>query len=89
MNDIEALQKKSEELQARFKAIETKLIVSETQRDVIVKELKEDFGIEPHEIDDKIKEIEQFINEDSTKIKDFQDKLDVKLITYEGILNNA
>ena len=87
--DIKTLQDKSKDLETRYKAIQTKLIVSETQRDVVVKELQEDFGIKPEELDDKIIEVEAQIKKESTQIESFQSKLEVKIDKYEGILNNA
>lgn len=89
MADYSELKSKMSTLIERKNRVENEIIKLNANYEMKVKELKEEHGISPDEIDDKKKSLENEIKELTTKITSDIEKLTNYIGALEGKLNAA
>lgn len=86
--NLTELKQKAEELKKRSDAVSQVLTKAEAQKEMLHKRLKDDFGINPEDIDSTLEKMESTINEKKAGIEAALIKFEAKLTEVEKIIND-
>lgn len=85
--NLTELKQKAEELKKRSDAVSQVLTKAEAQKEMLHKRLKDDFGINPEDIDSTLEKMQSTINEKKSGIEAALIKFEAKLTEVENIIN--
>ena len=85
--NLSELKQKAEELKKRSDSVMQVLTKAEAQQEMLHKRLKDEFGIEPKDIDSTLEKMEKRISEKKNGIEAAMIKFEASLTEVENIIN--